>query len=307
MTFRELSAEWLGYKRGMVKDSTLANYGGLLSYVVLPYFGDMEVSRFGKHDGQKFALYCLNAGRSVHYTRDNINMVRQLLEYAAEMYGLDVPVDFKVKYPTRHSDGLEGGVCTYTKDEAAKIIEYCTANLSPRNLGIILAFYTGMRIGELCGLRWGDVDFGDRIIHVRRAVNRIHCPGEASKVLIQTPKTKHSRRAIPISKTLFAPLKSMSRRMSPDCYVLTGSVRPAEPRNYRDYYYRLIVNKVHLDRCLKFHAIRHTFASRLITGGQDVKTVSELLGHSNAAVTLAVYTHSDDTAKRKCADALKYY
>lgn len=307
VTFRELAGEWLAYKRGMVKESTTANYHGLLSYTILPYFGETEVSRFGKADGQKFVGHLLALGKSVKYIRDSIGVLRQLLEYASDVYDMDVPPDFKVKYPTRNVNNADNRVCAYTKDDAAKIIEYCTANLSPRNLGVILAFYTGMRIGELCGLRWEDVDLKERVIHVRRTLQRVHEPGQTTRITLQPPKTAHSYRSIPIAKSIFPMLKEMSRGMRLDYYVLSGSVHPAEPRTYRQYYYNLLRKNVPSSSCLTFHAIRHTFASQLITGGQDVKTVSELLGHSNAAITLAIYTHSNEAAKRKCADALKYY
>ena len=197
-------------------------------------------------------------------------------------------------------------VHAYTKEEASRIIDYCMNNPSSKNIGFVIAFHTGLRIGELCGLRWEDVDFSERIIHIRRTFERIHEPGKKAKLVFQTPKTRHSRRDVPIPRHLSALLKKLSSVARPDYYIISGSDKPIEPRTYRDYYNRLIPGKVGLTRVLKFHSIRHTFASMLITGGQDVKTVSELLGHSNAGITLNIYAHSNETSKRRCAESLKF-
>lgn len=306
MTFNEIEKEWLNMKRGIVKESTVCTYASVYNYAVKPYFGNKEVSDFVKADGQKFLSHLLSSGKSVKSSRDAIIVLRQIVEYAAEIYDLNIPVDFKVKYPTRNMDDDDKKIKSYTKEETEKIIKYCFDEPSSRNLGIIICFYTGMRIGELCGLRWDDVDFSERIIKVSRTLERIHEPGQRTKVVLQTPKTRHSRREIPINRNLIPTMKKFYSVSKPEYYIISGSKNPIEPRVYRNYYRTLILDKVKLSHCLNFHSIRHTFASLLITGGQDVKTVSEILGHSNPGITLSIYAHTNPMTKRKCADSLKF-
>ena len=250
----------------------------------------------------------INDGRSVKYGKDCIIVLRQILQYAEDTYDMVLPTRFKVKYPSRNMvEDDENRVRTYSMDDIVKIISFCKENPSPKTLGLMIAFYTGCRIGELCGLKWVDVDLENKTIWIRRTVERINLINEKnSRIAIQTPKTIHSKRVIPINKALIEPLKNWKRITKDDFFVLSMTATPVEPRVYRNFYRDLVLNKCKLAYCLKFHAIRHTFASQLITNGADIKTVSEILGHSTPSITLGIYTHTNDNIKKKCANMLKY-
>ena len=149
-----------------------------------------------------------------------------------------------------------------------------------------------MRIGEICGLKWDDINVIEGTITVNRTIERIYVIDEGrrhTELIINTPKTKNSCREIPMNRELLAMLKPLKKVVNGDYYVLTNDERPTEPRTYRNYYMRLM-NKLDIPK-LKYHGLRHSFATRCIEAGCDYKTVSVLLGHSNISTTLDLYVH----------------
>lgn len=160
-----------------------------------------------------------------------------------------------------------------------------------------------MRIGEICALKWKDIDIECGIFHVRRTIERIYIIEEGQRrteLLIGTPKTATSLRAIPISRSLLRILKPLKKIVNEDNYFLTNGQKPLEPRSYRAYYLRLLrmlgIQKV------KFHGLRHSFATRCIESGCDYKTISAILGHADISTTLNLYVHPDISQKRKCIE-----
>ena len=162
-----------------------------------------------------------------------------------------------------------------------------------------------MRIGEICGLLWSDIDVESGIIKVRRTVQRIYViDGETrhTEILIDTPKTKNSIRDIPMTTELYKIIKPLKKVVNNDFYVITNEAKPTEPRTYRNYYERLI-KRLGIPK-LKFHGLRHSFATRCIESKCDYKTVSVILGHSNISTTLNLYVHPNMEQKKKCIDQM---
>ena len=156
----------------------------------------------------------------------------------------------------------------------------------------------GLRIGEICGLKWGDFDLSAGTVTIQRTVTRISCGNGHTKVIVQSPKTQNSHREIPLPKSLLRVLKKLSKDFSSGTWFLSGNEeKPVEPRCYRKSIYGYLkkasVHQAHP------HALRHTFATTCLQAHCDIKTLSELLGHADAAVTLKKYVHSDMTRKRK--------
>ena len=186
-----------------------------------------------------------------------------------------------------------------------KIINYLQENFTFKNLGIYICLSTGMRIGEICGLLWSDIDVENGIIKVRRTVQRIYViDGETrhTEILIDTPKTKNSIRDIPMTTELYKIIKPLKKVVNNDFYVITNEAKPTEPRTYRNYYERLI-KRLGIPK-LKFHGLRHSFATRCIESKCDYKTVSVILGHSNISTTLNLYVHPNMEQKKKCIDQM---
>ena len=190
-----------------------------------------------------------------------------------------------------------------------KILDFIKQNFTFRNLGIYISLTTGLRIGEICGLKWSDMDTVKGTITVNRTIERIYILEGGHKhteLVINTPKTKNSCREIPMSKELLAMVRPQKKVVPPDYYVLTNEVKPTEPRTYRNYYYRLM-KRLDIPR-LKYHGLRHSFATRSIESNCDYKTVSVLLGHANITTTLNLYVHPTwnrrSVASQRCSSPL---
>mgnify|MGYP000014771151 FL=1 len=171
-------------------------------------------------------------------------------------------------------------------------------DLTTRKAGMLLQMELGLRIGEVCGLQWGDFDLNEGTVTIRRTVCRICCGNGHTKVVIQEPKTQHSNRELPLPKPLLRALHKLYRKYSDTTWFLSGNEeRPVEPRCYRKsiqcYLKQAKIRKIHP------HVLRHTFATTCLQTGCDIKTLSELLGHSNATITLQRYVHSDLGRKRQ--------
>ena len=182
-----------------------------------------------------------------------------------------------------------------------EILDFIKQNFTFRNLGIYISLTTGLRIGEICGLKWSDINTDNGTITVNRTIERIYIvEGERkhTELVINTPKTKNSCREIPMNKELQAMVKPLKKVVNTDFYVLTNEEKPTEPRTYRNYYHRLM-KRLDIPR-LKYHGLRHSFATRCIESNCDYKTVSVLLGHANITTTLNLYVHPNMEQKKRC-------
>lgn len=165
-------------------------------------------------------------------------------------------------------------------------------------MGILLCLYTGMRIGELCALKWNDIDVEEEIIHINRTVQRLDTEEKKSALIVSYPKSRSSVRNIPIPKCILDVLLSFYAYENSTAYIFTGKENvPAEPRTFQ-YRYRKYLEKAGV-KYRKFHTLRHTFATRCIHCGIDIKTLSEILGHSNVKITLEYYCHTTMEQKKK--------
>ncbi len=163
----------------------------------------------------------------------------------------------------------------------------------------------GIRIGEVCALTWEDIDTDNGIIHVRKTIQRIYLIEDGDRkteLILDTPKTKNSIRSIPMSRDLLKMLKPLKKVVNNSFFVLTNDAKPTELRTYRSYYKNLMKELNMPD--LKFHGLRHSFATRCIESKCDYKTVSVLLGHSNITTTLNLYVHPNLEQKKKCIDQM---
>ena len=162
--------------------------------------------------------------------------------------------------------------------------------------------YSGLRIGELCALKWSDIDFENGIVRVSKALQRV--PDKLgkgkTKIAITSPKSKTSVRDIPVPFFILDLLEQEKR--SGEFYVLSRTSKPMEPRTMQNRFKAILKNCG--IRNANFHLLRHTYATVCIESGFDAKTVSELLGHSNVNITLNRYVHSSMETKRRCVDRL---
>jgi integrase len=252
------------------------------------YFNDFKIKDINKQIIQNYVIF---SDVSTKSTKDHIVVIKQTLNYLFENGLLNEFSIAKLKHKKQHKNKIE----FLKKDEYKKIKKYCLLNFDysskfKYNLGVLIALSTGMRIGEICALEFEDLDFKNDLINVRRTLQRIYIPGEGTKVIIGTPKSNSSVRIIPMTKYLRECLLTLKKER----YVI-GTEKPVEPRLLRKGFNK-ILKENQMDH-YKFHSLRHTFATLCISSNIDIKTVSELLGHANAKMTLDIYTHT--TLKQK--------
>ena len=294
-TVREIAGAWKEYKRPYVKQSTMAAYVLILENHILPYFGNDEALH--EKAVQAFVLQKIESGMSVKSVKDILIVLKMVMKFGVKNEWMNYS-EWDIKYPTSSTNN-ELEVLSIANHR--KILNYIQSHFTFTGLGIYISLSTGLRIGEICALKWSDINVVDGTITVSRTIERIYIiEGEKkhTELVINTPKTKNSCREIPISKELLAIIKPLKKVVNEDLYVLTNDERPTEPRTYRNYYNRLMT-KLDIPK-LKYHGLRHSFATRCIEAGCDYKTVSVLLGHSNISTTLNLYVHPNMEQKKRC-------
>ena len=298
-TIKEVSALWKADKKQYVKQSTLSAYTLILENHILPEFGDKM--RLAETDVQEFTLRKLQSGLSQKTVKDILIVLKMIQKFGAKA-GMLPFAEWDIKYPTEHKK-QELEVLSVTNQR--RIMQYAKENFTFRNLGIYICLSTGMRIGEICALKWGDINLATEMISVNRTIERIYIIEKGMKhteLVIGTPKTKNSIRDIPMSRELLKIIRPLKKVMNDDFYVLTNEAKPTEPRTYRNYYKQLL-KQLNIPN-LKFHGLRHSFATRCIESQCDYKTVSVILGHANISTTLNLYVHPNMEQKKKCINKM---
>lgn len=296
-TIREIAAAWKEYKRPYVKQSTMAAYVLILENHVLPTFG--EDSSLPEQSVQAFVLHKIESGLSTKSVKDILIVLKMVMKFGVKKEWMTY-YEWDIKYPPS-SENKVLDVLSVTNHR--KILNHIQSHFTFMGLGIYISLSTGLRIGEVCALKWSDINVTDGILTVNRTIERIYIiEGEKkhTELVINTPKTKNSCREIPMNKELLGMLKPLKKVVNDDYYILTNDERPIEPRTYRNYYKRLM-EKLDIPK-LKYHGLRHSFATRCIEVGCDYKTVSVLLGHSNISTTLNLYVHPNMEQKKRCID-----
>ena len=294
-TIREIALAWKIDKQRYVKQSTYAAYVLVLENHILPAFGECEA--LSEKIVQEFVLRKLNGGLSVKTVKDILIVLKMVMKFGVKNEWMNY-CEWDIKYPTTETN-KEIEVLTVAHHK--KILDFIKQNFTFRNLGIYISLTTGLRIGEICGLKWSDINTDNGTITVNRTIERIYMvDGERkhTELVINTPKTKNSCREIPMNKELLAMVKPLKKVVNTDFYVLTNEEKPTEPRTYRNYNHRLMT-RLDIPR-LKYHGLRHSFATRCIESNCDYKTVSVLLGHANITTTLNLYVHPNMEQKKKC-------
>ncbi len=252
--------------------------------------------------GEDFKLYFeyLNEnGTSISTQRTLLYIIKASLKMAYNS-GVCKYVDFtnvKIRKSNRNIKVL-------TKDAQKKLEEVLKNNVNIRKVCLLLCLYTGLRIGEVCGLKWEDIDFNNKTLIVKRTIERIknNNPKIKSKTILieSTPKSETSNRVVPISDFIITLLKDFKGK--DENYILSNSTKLYDPRQFRKFFKR-IMKKADIDYT-NFHALRHTFATRSIESHMDIKTLSEILGHSNVNITLNLYVHPTDEFKKNSIENL---
>lgn len=303
--FKQYLYKWLEYKKDYVKESTYANYSNIIYNYIIPILGDYSINAINHELIQNYILTLYknggknSLGLSIKTIKDIISILKASIRFLFNKKAIK-PFDLKFNYP---KNNFNKNVYVLTKDEQNKIMKYAINNLNYKNIGILICLFAGIRIGEVCALKWKDINFNNGLINIDKTIQRIYIRNKNnnySKIIISTPKTKNANRIIPLNKDFIKILKSLKN--DNENYILTGSNKFIEPRVYRNYFNN-VLKKLEIKH-FNFHSLRHTFATNCISLGIDYKTVSELLGHSNINMTLNLYVHPSLSQKEKCINIL---
>ena len=292
MKYKEWLNIWLNnYIKPSNKQRTFELYNKIVYIHILPSLGNFELTDLTPIVLQKFITDLTIGGNkrtgkglSPSFVKIILSIIQSSLKMAHVFGYLHEYTAHKVKYPKV----VEKQVASFTIQEQKKIENYVLNSGKDKLFGIILCLYTGMRIGELLALTWSDIDFEKSILSITKTCYDGNINGEHVRI-IDSPKTENSRRQIPLSKMLVKMLKKIKKKSKCEFIVADGE-KPCFVRSYQRTF-ELLLKKLKIPH-KGFHSLRHTFATRALECGMDVKSLSEILGHKNATITLNRYAHS---------------
>lgn len=303
--FMDASVVWLENSSSSLKESTYIRYRILLNCYLMPSFQQFQMSEITR---ERVCTFCKElekhgkkdgTGLSHKTISDVLSVLRRILHYAQDQnISIDVTVfNVRVKQNPKTLEIL-------SLSEQTALQEYLMNQLDALNLGILICLYTGIRIGELCALTWERISFSDKTICICQTMQRIQKRTSENKkthIIIDAPKSSSANRVIPIPNTL---LKILSQYpLEKNGYFLSGSLSEVvEPRRIQ-YRFHKILKECCIDR-KNFHVLRHTFATRCVEANIDIKTLSEILGHSSVSITMNRYVHPSLSLKRDSMEKL---
>lgn len=300
--FADYCDGWLHAKSAGVKISSLAKYERDVENHIKPFFGGRRMADISSGDVEAFSQMLLHKQKlSPATVRSILVLLHSILAYAEKSEGArmrkpDIPYPKEGRKTVRVLD----------RKEEEKLMRFLVKKMDLCRLGVYMAMRTGIRIGELCALRWCDISFETGTIFIRHTVQRIKSADAQTdaktKLVLGPPKSDSSDRVIP----LMPDLETLCHVFLPEdteSFVLTGTGQCMDPRKLQR---RL---KKYTDECgidgIHFHTLRHTFATRCVESGVDVKTLSEILGHSDIGMTMNRYVHPGMDSKRENMSRLR--
>lgn len=298
--FRQAAQEWLKQQKERVKESTFSHYTNVLQKQILPILGDCCIANLDNNQMESFFRTKLTNGRldgagalSPKTVADMRAILSQIFGFAQKKGYINTAL--KLTTISVHSPQIN----VLTQNEQKKLEKVLFETSEPICLGILIALYGGLRIGEICALQWSDFNFEERTVYVCKTLIRIKDSSPdaptKTKVLIQKPKTLCSIRTIPLPDFIFSYLKDYQKPAN--AYLLTGTKNYMEPRSCLKKYKRILL-QAGLQDCT-FHTLRHTFATRCVENNFDIKSLSEIMGHSSVNITMQRYVHPSMDLKRQ--------
>lgn len=305
MKYQTWLQEWLNnYVRLSAKKRTIERYEQIITRHIVPNLGEYEMDSLTMLTLQKYIMLLsltgnLKTGKGLSPNSVNsiVNVIQGSIRAAYNSSIVSKCISDKLIRPRSREKPVE----CFSLQEQNKIVCEVLSRGPSHLIGIVICLYTGLRIGELLALTWNDIDFDKGLLSVTKSCydgkNEFGIYGR----IIDTPKTSSSVRTIPLPKQLTMILRQYKKPAS-SAFVISVNGKGVSLRSYQRHFSRLL-EKLGIAHH-GFHALRHTFATRALECGMDVKTLSELLGHKNATVTLNRYAHSMLEYKRNMMNTL---
>lgn len=307
MIMEEAVRIWYAGKAGCWKESTYAMYRQTVEKYILPCLGNRPLYQIDSRAMENLLMFMQKTNfpneLSKAYLSYVCNMVLRIMTYIKKKTGMSLEIPGNPIMP-----GKKLRVMPPEDSELSRLETYLLEHIDDDTcLGVLTALHTGLRIGELCALTWGDFDLEAGILHVRNNVQRVRdysSHEEKTKLIFSSPKTACSVRDIPIPPALLNTLQS-HRKQAAEPLMRGARGEWMEPRTLQ-YRFSRILQKCGIEH-FRFHMLRHAFATRCVEKGFDSKSLSEILGHSNIQITLNLYVHSTLRQKRQLMNLLDTY
>ncbi len=284
MKYKEWLETWLKlYVKPMVKIRTYEKYGQIVRNHIVPKLGEQNLDELGSELLQQYVV-SLCESLSPNSVNGTITVLQKSLRMAVMLGAVDKCFVDTICRPKAE----EKQVQCFSSVEQRKIEEYLINHKKKKLYGIIICLYTGLRIGELLALEWTDIDFSKGLLSINKSCHYGKDKNGIYGRIVEKPKTSQSVRIIPIPKGLLPYIKELKKEGSK--YVISRNDKPISTRSYQNSF-SILLNKLKIEH-KGYHSIRHTFATRALESGMDIKTLSELMGHKNPTVTLKRYAHS---------------
>lgn len=296
-TFRVISEAWIKDSESYLKASTIAKYRDYLRLYLLPKFGNCNMDDIKSADVSAFCFGLLSSGGierqglSTKTVTEIFRVIKHLRKFAMNRdYAVGYSGDCLTIKQTRKT------MRVFSLQEQKRLSAYLLEHLTPDNLGILLCLFTGIRIGELCALRWDDISLQEQKLHICKTMQRVRVAnGKGTKIVTTSPKSECAVRDIPLPDWI---CKYLSNVYQAGTFLLTGDAEKfIEPRTMQNHFKAVLVACGIEDA--NFHALRHTFATKCVEAGFDVKCLSEILGHASVNITLNRYVHPTMALKRE--------
>ena len=287
VTLQEWSHFWLNIVQPEIKQSTYANYRHKLTYYVLSAIGEYQLNELNQDTAKELLASLQKRSLKPSTIQSIFRIVNQCINYAIEENHLVLNPFASIKLPKVVKKGDQA----LTKAEQKELEKAAVTEGNGKGLPVLLALHAGLRIGEVSALAWQDIDFERNLIQVKSTFQRVFTVVEKKKteLVYTSSKTASSVRSIPMSQTLRKALLQ-HKKQSVGSFVFSNKANPSEPR-LLTYHFHKIRERAKLEH-IHFHQLRHTFATRCIESNGDIKSVSQLMGHSSTKLTLDTYTSS---------------
>lgn len=289
ITFKHLTYEWLELKKLSVKQTTYAKYSNIIDVHLSDLLEQSELLSWSITDYKSLLKELSEKGLAAATVKTIIYVLKSIINHGERNYNIE-----HINLSCLKIETYKHEIHVLNDNERIRLAEFCQSGYRPVQIAVYISMYSGMRIGEICGLKWENINFDNKTIEVLRTVQRLKSDSDSNsktKLLIFPPKTVSSKRIVVMTDFLAEYLynyKNSCDPVSSEHFILTNSITIPEPRNIQRNF-KKVCNILDID--INFHILRHTFATNCIKYDMDLKVLSELLGHANITTTMNLYVH----------------